>query len=62
MGKNISLGDPELLGGFREWVERKYGLTESHGSWDRIILFFSQDESDALNRFFELYNEYRETE
>ena len=40
---------------FQDWVSNKYNI-KSTQSWSRIILFFSQDEYDALNNFFQLYN------
>jgi hypothetical protein len=27
-------------------------------SWSRIILFYSQDESDVLDRFFDLFDKF----
>jgi hypothetical protein len=50
--------DASFFRGFHEWVERKYGQKDTQ-SWDRIILFYSQDEADALDRFFKLFDEYR---
>ncbi|MEH1946877.1 MAG: hypothetical protein V7K77_07955 [Nostoc sp.] len=43
--------------GFQSWVEEKYGI-KSGQSWSKIILFYSVDESEALQKFFELFEEY----
>ena len=45
------------LDGFQEWVQKKFKIDTSQ-SWANIILFYSQDETDALNQFFELLEEY----
>lgn len=42
---------------FGIWIQQKYKITSSQ-SWDKIILFFSQDEYRALEQFFELFDEY----
>ncbi|MBW4572390.1 MAG: hypothetical protein KME31_31710 [Tolypothrix carrinoi HA7290-LM1] len=44
--------------GFQKWVQEKYEI-KSNQSWAKIILFFSMDEHEALERFFELYEEYQ---
>ncbi|BAZ12119.1 hypothetical protein NIES4071_39470 [Calothrix sp. NIES-4071] len=44
---------------FQSWVQEKFNITSSQ-SWDKIILFYSEDERKALDRFFELFNEYLE--
>lgn len=46
------------FGGFQEWIQNKYNITSSHG-WESIILFYSADERDAFNNFFELLDEFR---
>ena len=43
--------------GFQSWIQEKYGI-KSNQSWAKIILFYSMDETEALERFFELYEEY----
>ncbi|MCU0543631.1 MAG: hypothetical protein MUE44_15870 [Oscillatoriaceae cyanobacterium Prado104] len=43
----------QQLEGFQEWIQERYKITSTHG-WHSIILFFSADERDALDRFFEL--------
>ncbi|MDZ8137680.1 MAG: hypothetical protein RM049_20645 [Nostoc sp. DedQUE04] len=43
--------------GFQSWVQEKYGI-KSGQSWSKIILFYSVDEHEALQKFFELFEEY----
>ncbi len=43
--------------GFQEWVEFRFNQ-QSTQSWAKIILFYSEDERDALVRFFELFAEF----
>ncbi|QSJ18289.1 hypothetical protein JYQ62_05605 [Nostoc sp. UHCC 0702] len=43
--------------GFQSWVQEKYGIKTGQ-AWSKIILFFSIDEYEALQNFFELYEEY----
>ncbi len=43
--------------GFQLWVEEKYGINSGQ-SWSKIILFDSVDEHEALQKFFELFEEY----
>ena len=42
---------------FQTWIQQKFKITTSQ-SWDKIILFFSQDEQKALEQFFELFDEF----
>ncbi|MBW4572389.1 MAG: hypothetical protein KME31_31705 [Tolypothrix carrinoi HA7290-LM1] len=44
--------------GFQSWIQEKYEMN-SNQCWAKIILFFSIDEHEALERFFELYEEYK---
>lgn len=53
------LGQPESLQeqhftDFQSWIQRRFKI-ESSQLWDKIILFFSQDEQKALTQFFELF-------
>ena len=43
--------------GFQSWVQEKYGINSGQ-SWSKIILFYSVDEHEALEKFFELFEEY----
>lgn len=45
------------LNGFQEWIQERYKITSTHG-WDSIILFFCADEKDALDKFFQLLEEF----
>lgn len=42
---------------FQDWIELKFNQTDTQ-SWSRIILFYSEDESDALEKFFDLFEEF----
>lgn len=48
----------EEFGLFQEWVEQRFNQAHTQ-SWTKIILFYSEDESSALQRFFELLDEFR---
>jgi hypothetical protein len=60
------LGEAETLqekhfSKFQSWIQEKFKITSSQ-SWDKIILFFSQDEYKALEQFFELFDEFCEND
>jgi len=42
---------------FQEWIQAKFNITSSQG-WDSIILFYSVDERDAFEKFFNLYQQF----
>lgn len=42
---------------FQEWIQRKFKVSSSQ-SWDKILLFFAQDETSALEQFFALFDEF----
>jgi len=42
---------------FQQWIEERYSISTSQ-SWAQIILFFSNDECEALKNFFELLEEF----
>lgn len=42
---------------FQDWIEKRFNQ-QSTQSWTRIILFYSEDESDALEQFFRLFEEF----
>ncbi|MCE7984676.1 MAG: hypothetical protein DYG89_26185 [Caldilinea sp. CFX5] len=42
---------------FQPWLQEKFGLKTSQ-SWSQIILFYSTDERDAFERFFNLLQEF----
>jgi hypothetical protein len=43
---------------FLEWIRTKYTVGKDR-SWSRVILFYSEDERDALNNFLELYEQFQ---
>jgi hypothetical protein len=56
--QNIPLTKQELeFQGFQQWVQDKYNVLSSK-SWATIILENSQDERDAFDKFFELFEEF----
>ena len=66
MGSRSDLGLPptqqELeFNQFQEWVQTRFKISSSHG-WDSIILFYSADERDSLNNFFELFEQFCNSE
>jgi hypothetical protein len=42
---------------FQDWIEQRFSQRHTQ-SWARIILFYAEDEADALDRFFELFDEF----
>lgn len=42
---------------FQGWIQKKFNISSSQ-SWDKVILFYSEDERTALERFFELFEEF----
>ncbi|MCL1474659.1 hypothetical protein [Argonema antarcticum] len=42
---------------FQEWIEQRFNQPSTQ-SWARIILFYSEDERDALDSFFELFEDF----
>jgi hypothetical protein len=44
---------------FQSWIQEKFKINSSQ-SWDKIILFFCEDERSALERFFVLFDEFLE--
>ncbi len=51
--------EPEReFSGFQSWIQEKYGINSGQ-SWSKIILFYSIDDYEALQRFFELFEEYQ---
>ncbi|MEH1831878.1 MAG: hypothetical protein V7L29_07355 [Nostoc sp.] len=54
----VSPSKPEReFEGFQSWIKEKYGINSGQ-SWAKIILFYSVDEHEALQKFFELFEEY----
>jgi hypothetical protein len=46
---------------FQDWIEKQFNR-QSTKSWARIILFYSEDESQALDTFFELFEDFLQRE
>lgn len=44
---------------FQAWVERKFNVSYSQ-PWEKVIRFFSPDETASLQQFFVLFNEFVE--
>jgi hypothetical protein len=42
---------------FQEWIEQRFQQPNTQ-SWTKIILFHSEDEAQALDLFFELFDEF----
>lgn len=54
---DLRLKPENPLDGFQDWIQKKFNIDSSQ-SWANIILFFSQDERDALDIFFQLFEEF----
>lgn len=52
----LPLQQENPLDGFQDWIQKKFNIDSSQ-SWANIILFFSQDERDALD-IFQLFEEF----
>ena len=52
-----SLNTPNCFDGFQEWIQERFKIDSSQ-SWAKIILFYSAEERDALERFFQLFDEF----
>jgi hypothetical protein len=66
IGARNDLGFPlkeqeETLNKFQQWIQSRFNITSSQ-SWADIILFYSVDESEALNKFFELFEKFMHEE
>jgi hypothetical protein len=62
MGAREDLGFPlteqeEKFNYFQEWIQTRFKITSSH-SWADSILFYSADDKEALNQFFELFDQF----
>lgn len=43
---------------FQPWLQKRFSLTTTN-SWAKIIQFYSKNDQEAFERFFELSNEFR---
>jgi len=50
---------PEFYQGFQEYIEAKYNVTTGQ-HWTKIIDFYSENEEEALHKFFQHLEEYTE--
>jgi hypothetical protein len=46
---------------FQDWIEKQFNRPSTK-SWARIILFYSEDESQAIDTFFELFEDFLQRE
>ena len=46
---------------FQDWIEKQFNQPSTQ-SWARIILFYSEDESQALDTFFQLFEDFLQRE
>jgi hypothetical protein len=44
---------------FQDWIQQKFNVNANQ-PWDKIILFFAQDEQSALAQFFVLLHEFQQ--
>lgn len=56
LGEQSTKQDSDFMQ-FSEWIRKRFNLQTSQ-SWANVILFYSEDESKALDKFFELLNEF----
>lgn len=50
--------DSSVMESFQDWIEEKYKSKSSH-SWCDIILSHTTDESRALTKFFDTFEEFK---
>ncbi len=55
-GQEITAQDRDFME-FPEWIRKKFNVQTSQ-SWANIILFYSEDERKALDKFFDLFAEF----
>jgi len=46
---------------FQDWIEKQFNQ-QSTRSWARIIFFYSEDESQAIDTFFQLFENFLQRE
>lgn len=47
----------KMFSTFQTWIENRFGIS-SQQRWDRIILDSSQNEEEAIQQFFTLFDEF----
>lgn len=60
MPKDESIEFYKDFEGFQAYTQKKYQVTTTQG-WHQIILFYSANEADALDKFFEIFNDFLKT-
>ncbi|BAY23533.1 hypothetical protein NIES2100_33250 [Calothrix sp. NIES-2100] len=45
---------------FQTWIQSKFNISSGQ-SWDKIILFYAEDERSALDSFFKLFEEFTQS-
>lgn len=59
MGFSIEkLENLKILQEFQHYIEKEYEIESSH-SWASIIFFFSEDECEALELFFDEFDKFK---
>lgn len=58
-GSDEKISDSYLLGEFQTWTQSRYKITSSQ-SWDSIISFYSVDDYQAVDNFFNLWDQFIE--
>lgn len=53
--------DASILNKFTHWLN-KTNNTNNDFIWDKVILLYSNDEYQALDNFFKLFNEFKTSE
>ncbi len=54
-----NVADADLLGDFQAYIQRRFQVNSAQ-SWAAIIRFYSNDEREALERFFEEFEGFVE--
>jgi hypothetical protein len=49
--------DREIMMAFQDWIQKKYRINSTQ-SWADIILFYSINDAEAFEKFFELFDEF----
>jgi hypothetical protein len=55
--KLAGVSKDSLFTEFKDWIRTRFKISTSQG-WANIILFYSNDESSALGRFWDLLDEF----
>lgn len=59
---DIPLTDQEIeFQNFLQWIRQRFNV-ETGQPWSSIVLFHASDERSAVNRFFELFDEFQRSQ